>query len=130
MAKHLSLQPCKTPKKISRCIPFKLISRHSLWLLSLYFREEIGMGQVGQVHELLKYFGERTGTCLKEIYWKRSALFCCRSHLPLTCKDTDRLLYLLHREKKDYTVKKGSRVSCLQPGCHKPNSPWAGIIQL
>jgi hypothetical protein len=46
------------------------------------------MGQVGQVHELLKYFGERTGTCLKEIYWKRSALFCCSPSLPLTCKDT------------------------------------------
>ncbi len=29
-----------------------------------------------------------------------------------------------------YTVKKGSRVSRLQPGCHLPNSPWAGIIQL
>jgi hypothetical protein len=29
-----------------------------------------------------------------------------------------------------YTVKKGSRVSRFQPGCHKPNSPWAGIIQL
>ncbi len=29
-----------------------------------------------------------------------------------------------------YTVKKCSRVSSLQPGCHLPNSPWAGIIQL
>jgi hypothetical protein len=28
------------------------------------------------------------------------------------------------------TVKKGSRVSRLQTGCHSPNSPWAGIIQL
>ncbi len=25
-----------------------------------------------------------------------------------------------------HTVKKGSRVSRLQPGCHIPNSPWAG----
>ncbi len=32
----------------------------------------------------------------------------------------DRLLRLVHR----------SRVSRLQPGCHEPNSPWAGIIQL
>jgi hypothetical protein len=29
-----------------------------------------------------------------------------------------------------YTVEKGSRVSRLQPGCHEPKSPWAGIIQL
>ena len=38
-------------------------------------------------------------------------------------------LYML-RVTTFYTVKKGSRVSRLQPGCHKPNSPWAGIIQL
>jgi len=27
-------------------------------------------------------------------------------------------------------VKKGQRYSCPQPGCHSPNSPWAGIIEL
>jgi len=27
-----------------------------------------------------------------------------------------------------YTLKKGLRYSCPQPGCHLPNSPWAGII--
>jgi len=30
--------------------------------------------------------------------------------------------------KSCYSVKKGSQVSRLQPGFHKPNSPWAGII--
>jgi hypothetical protein len=29
-----------------------------------------------------------------------------------------------------YTVKKGSRFSRPQTGCHLPNSPWPGIIQL
>jgi hypothetical protein len=37
---------------------------------------------------------------------------------------------ILTNDKCTYTVKKGSRVSRLQPGCHSPNSPWAGIIQL
>ncbi len=37
---------------------------------------------------------------------------------------------LLLSFQEQYTVKKSSRVSRLQPGCHKPNSPWAGIIQL
>ncbi len=27
-----------------------------------------------------------------------------------------------------YTVKKGFRYSRPQPGCHLPNSPWAGIM--
>jgi hypothetical protein len=29
-----------------------------------------------------------------------------------------------------YTVKKGSRFSRPQTGCHLPNSPWPGIIKL
>jgi hypothetical protein len=29
-----------------------------------------------------------------------------------------------------YTVKKAFRYSRPQPGCHLPNSPWAGIIEL
>jgi hypothetical protein len=29
-----------------------------------------------------------------------------------------------------YTVKKGLPFSRPQPGCHKPNSPWPGIIYL
>ncbi len=29
-----------------------------------------------------------------------------------------------------YTVKKGYIFSRPQPGCHKPNSPWQGIIKL
>jgi hypothetical protein len=29
-----------------------------------------------------------------------------------------------------YTVKKGFRHSPPQPGCHLPNSPWAGIIKI
>jgi hypothetical protein len=28
----------------------------------------------------------------------------------------------------DYTVKKAFRYSRPQPGCHLPNSPWAGIM--
>ncbi len=28
-----------------------------------------------------------------------------------------------------YTVKKGLRFSRPQPGCHLPNSPWAGVIK-
>jgi hypothetical protein len=41
-----------------------------------------------------------------------------------------RLLSRLFDYPDNYTVKKGSWVSRLQPGCHEPNSPWAGIIQL
>ncbi len=31
---------------------------------------------------------------------------------------------------RSYTVKKCYRFSRPQPGCHKPNSPWPGIIKL
>ncbi len=45
---------------------------------------------------------------------------------------TEELFSSVHTslEKGLYTVKNGSRVSRLQPGCHSPDSPWAGIIQL
>ncbi len=95
MAKLLSLHPCKTPKEISRGIPFKLISHHSLWLLSLNFREEIGMGQVGQVHELLKYFGERTGTVksphFDRAFTNNNFYSITLAGTPLEKKSTDRV---------------------------------------
>jgi hypothetical protein len=36
------------------------------------------------------------------------------------------MLYIL----RNYTVKKGYRHSRPQPGCHLPDSPWAGIVKL
>ncbi len=33
------------------------------------------------------------------------------------------------KSKPKYTVKKVSDFPRLYPGCHKPNSPWAGIIK-
>jgi hypothetical protein len=43
------------------------------------------------------------------------------------CKNSD-FLGCLNRVL--YTVKKGYRHSRPQPGCHLPNSPWAGITKL
>jgi hypothetical protein len=37
---------------------------------------------------------------------------------------------LAFRENWVYTVRKGYRFSCPQPGCHLPNSPWPGMILL
>jgi hypothetical protein len=56
----------------------------------------------------------------------------------LLTKDSSLMLHAIHslstggflKKTRLYTVKKGSRVSRLQPGCHLPNSHWAGIIQL
>ncbi len=55
--------------------------------------------------------------------------------MPLNFKNRDGLLAkgMSGYSKRNgwlYTVKKGSRVSRHQPGCHWPNSPSAGIIQL
>ncbi len=33
-------------------------------------------------------------------------------------------------EEATYTVRKGKRFSRPQPGCHKPNYPWPGIVYL
>jgi len=43
-------------------------------------------------------------------------------------------MYFLHityiTRMSIYTVNKGLAISCPQPGCHLPNSPWPGIIYL
>jgi len=41
---------------------------------------------------------------------------------------TSQKLFLSFLDQTEYTVNKGLAISCPQPGCHLPNSPWPGII--
>jgi hypothetical protein len=58
--------------------------------------------------------------------WKGKGMFSLRQRKTICNTSPQRI----RCSYSGHTVKKGSRVSRLQPGCHQPHSPWAGIIQL